>query len=392
MKRIKDILYSYADIILVGLFMFTVFSYVMFIVADDSDLPAHARIAQRMLKERRLFDNNFLLFFCANLLSFFSGTLVLIKWALVFLISASNTIKYVLVKNEFAHYYSLRQSKLASISLLFVFVIPVFYFLKAFGVFMTTNNMYFHYYVPNVWHNSTILCMMPFAIISYILSVRQFEVFDNRRNVWITLSILVGTLIKPSFFFVYAIAYPICMLFKYRLGRDYFKSLLPILVGCLCVLYEYLTIFDGTDGANVVISFKPLFTFEFWASRIDYILVSIALPILFVVLYRKDIFKDYEFWLSLIMFVVAVGIGMCCQETGDRAGHGNFEWQIIAATWFVYYYMLKTALRHKKIPNRNSTQDSLKLGRSSVFLSVYSVHVLMGVLYLMKFMITKDMA
>lgn len=181
--------------------MLLCFAYVMFGIADDSDLPAHARGAQMMLKENRLFENNFLMYLLANVLSFFSGALFPIQCAIVVLIAASNTAKYVLMKNEFCRMVNVKHAMVASAALLFVFVIPVFYFLKVFGVFLETNNMYFQYYVPNVWHNSTILCMMPFAIVTFLLSIRQFEQYDKKRNGLIILFVVLCTLIKPSFFF-----------------------------------------------------------------------------------------------------------------------------------------------------------------------------------------------
>lgn len=391
MDKVKKLIHKNIDTIAVGVFMLLCFAYVMFGIADDSDLPAHARGAQMMLKENRLFENNFLMYFMSNLLSFFSGALFPIQCAIVVLISVSNTAKYVLVRNEFCQKYGVKTAKMASAALLFVYVIPVLYFLKIFGVFLNTNNMYLQYYVPNVWHNSTILCMMPFAIVTYLLSIRQFEQYDKKRNGLIVLFVVLGTLVKPSFFFCYALAFPIIMFVRYRFGKEFFCSLLPVLIGCACVLYEFLTIYDGGDGNGVSIDVLPLFTLDFWESRILYFAVSMALPVLFVVFYYDEIHRDREFWFVLIMLVVALGVVWCCHETGLRAGHGNFGWQVISAMWFVYYYILKTILKRYKALKDNSC-NRLQLLVSKGFLVLYGIHVVMGVLYLVKYMVTKDMA
>lgn len=392
MKKLKCFIASQADVFVVGLLMLAIFLYVMFGIAYASDLPIHAQGSQSALEEHRLFESNFMVHFVSNLLSGFTGNLLLIEIALVVMIALSNTAKYVIVKKEFSRSVSTKQAMIASAALLFVFVIPVFYFLKIFGVFLTTNNMYFQYCVPNIWHNSTFLCMMPFAIVTYLLSVRQFESFDSKRNWLITLFVALGTLVKPSFFFVYAVAYPICMFVRYRSRKEFFYSLIPVVVGCLCVIYEFATIYNEEDGNEVVISVLPLFTMAFWKSRILYLAVSMALPLLFVLLYGKEVVKDMEFWFVLIMLVVALGIKWCCNETGSRAGHGNFSWQVISAMWFVYYYMLKTVL---------TGGDALREGKvfafsrnkvNRCFLALYGIHVVMGVLYLVKYMVTKDMA
>ena len=391
--RIKNLIHKNIDTIAVGVFMLLCFAYVMFGVADASDLPAHARGAQRMLKENRLFENNFLMYFIANLLSFFSGELFPIQCAIVVLISVSNTAKYVLVRDEFGQMYSVKTAKMASTALLFVYVIPVLYFLKIFGVFPNTNNMYLQYYVPNVWHNSTILCMMPFAITTYFLSVRQLKHYDSKRNGVIALFVVLGGLTKPSFFFIYGVAYPICMLARYGVkGVRY--AFYPILAGCICVAYEFLTIYDGKDGSGVIISIMPLFTRAFWEDIILYFSVSMMLPTLFVLLYRKEIIKDIEFWFVMVMLVIALGISWCCMETGDRAEHGNFGWQVIVAMWFVYYYMMKVVLREGSVHHQADEGGKIYLGvserRTAGLLVLYALHVVTGVVYLARFLITNN--
>lgn len=394
-NRINQFIRKNPDAVAVGVFMLLCFAYVMFGIADDSDLPAHARGAQMMLKENRLFENNFLMYLMANVLSFFSGAMFPIQCAIVFLIAASNTAKYVLVRNEMSRAIPFGCAKMASLALLFVFIIPVFYFLKFFGLFLSANTMYLGYYVPNVWHNSTILCMMPFAIVTYSLSVRQFACFDARRNWHIVLCVVLGALMKPSFFFIYMVAYPACMFARYRFGKEFFYSLIPIFAGCMCVMYEYLTIYDGEDGSGVVISVSPLFTLGFWRSHIMYLTASMCFPIIFVLSYWKEIRWDREFWFVMIMLVVALGIYWCCAETGERACHGNFGWQVIAGMWFVFYYMLKIILKNSSnyFGNKKKNETNWFERRKSIaFLGIYGIHVGMGLFYLFKFLITKSYA
>lgn len=392
-NRIKTFVCSHIDTIFVALFMTVVFSYIMFL--GFSDLQAHADIAMRMLREHRLFENNFLMYLMAIILTGFTGALVPTRLAIVLLIVFSNTTKYVLVRNEMSETIPLRYAKMASLALLFVFVVPVFYFLKIFGVFLNANTMYLGYYVPNVWHNSTILCMMPFAIMTFFFSVRQFDKYDGRRNGLITLFVVLATLVKPSFFFIYVVAYPICMFVKYRFNKEFFYSFIPILAGCACVVYEYLSIYDGEDGSGVVISVMPLFTLAFWKSHIEYFAASILFPVLFVLFYWKEIRHDYEFWFVLIMLVVALGIKWCCAETGERALHGNFGWQVIAAMWFVFYYMLKIIFQsYSNYKDVKKIDKTNRFGRkkSIVFLGIYGVHVVMGLVYLIKFLVTNSYA
>lgn len=398
MNKYKGFVRENADTIGVALLMLAVFAYIMFVICDNSDLIAHARIAQEMLAENTLFSNNFLMYFMANLLTLFSGELIPIAWALVLLISASNTTKYVLVKRSFYDCCGSKWAKVASFALLVVYIVPVFYFLKLFGIFMNTNTMYLGYSVPNVWHNSTVLCMMPFAIVVYQLSVEQFQNgYEGRRNKLISLFVIISTLIKPSFFFIYAIAFPLLMFSRYHLKKEFFLSLIPILCGCFCVLYEYFSIYTASsfvpinpaESSGVAIEIMPLFTLDFWQSRLPKLMVSLAFPMLFVVSYWKSIAKDMEFWFVLVMLVIALGISWCCHETGPRAAHGNFSWQVVPSMWFVFYYMLKTIMKVDIISSSDSARLSLST-RGKAFVVLFFIHVIVGVYYLSRFLITQD--
>ena len=386
--RTKDILRKNMDAVGVFAFMLCVFSYIMFVVKWESDLWAHANIAQEMLEEHRLFTTNFLMYFLVNLLTLFSGSIVPMRMALVLLISLANTAKYVIVREAFKELTSEKIAKISSAALLVVYVISLMYYLKPLGIFLSAKNMYTGYYVPNVWHNSTILCMMPFAIICYLLSVKQFEQYSDKRNKYLTLFLALSTLIKPSFFFVYVIAYPIIMLSRYGLGKEIYRSLIPLLVGGICLALEYLTIYykGGNDGSSVVIDIMQLFTLSFWKSHALYLVVSLSLPLLFLCIYARKIYTDSEFWFVLIMIVCGLGMMWCCKETGPRATHGNFNWQAIAAMWFVYYYILKTAIK--------DSEEHALLHRGgdspTIIIFAFGLHVIMGFIYLGKFIVTNN--
>lgn len=351
-EHFRNIIKKNLDAIGIFVLMVGIFAYIMFVVKWNSDLCAHTYIAQQMLEEHRLFSTNFLMYFLINLLTFFTGAKYPMRAVLVLLLAAANTAKYTIVREAFREWTSSKNAKWAAFAMLFVYIIPLMYFLKPLGIFLSADNMYWGYYVPNVWHNSTILCMMPFAIACYLLSVKQFKQYTDRRNKYISLFLVLSVLVKPSFFFVYVIAYPIIMLSQYGLSKTFSKSLLPLLAGGICLVYEYVTIYYSgvNDGSSVVIDIAQLFTLDFWQSRILYLVVSLSLPLLFLCLYGRTIVRDPEFWFVLIMLVCGLGIMWCCRETGPRATHGNFGWQTIAAMWFVYFYVLKTVANSEALP------------------------------------------
>ncbi len=385
---IKQTLRQNIDAIGVFAFMLCVFSYIMFAANMESDLPAHANIAKDMLETNSLLTANFLMYFLVNLLTLFSGHLGSMRIALVLLISLANTAKYIIVREAFKQWTSTTKAKLAAAALLVVYVIPLMYFLKPLGFFPSANNMYLGYYVPNVWHNSTILCMMPFAVACYLLSVKQFEEYSDLRNLYITILLAISVLIKPSFYFVYVIAYPIIIINRYGFVKETFRSIIPLLIGGICLTYEYMTIYyhGGNDGSGVVIDIMQLFTLNFWKSHALYLAVSILLPILFLCLYARTVYKDREFWFVLIMLICALGIYWCCQETGPRAGHGNLGWQVIATMWLTYFYILKNitvGCEGWKSQNRGGYSHR-------IILTALFLHTIMGIIYLAKFILTNS--
>lgn len=393
MKKIKAFVAANKDVLAVFVCMLVIFYVIMYYMI--SDLPLHAGIAREKLREHGLLRGNFLFYLMANFLAGFAGYLTPIKLAIVFLLALANTIKYAVVRDEFSRRYSLCQSRFFSLALLVVFIIPVLYVLDKMNClpkeggywdYMYCNLMYW-YYVPNVWHNSTVIFLMPFAIVSYFLSVRQFESFDKKRNGWITLFVVVGTLVKPSFFFIYFLAYFVMMFARYRFSKEFFLSLFPLFAGCLCVLYVYLSVFEGSDDNQVAISVMPVI--NHWKPYALFFVISMAFPVVFSLCYRKEIIKDKEFWFVLMMLIVAVGIYWCCHETGSRADHGNFWWQTVVTMWFVYYYMLKVIIKSDNPFDAENKAVNLSTmsSRGKAFVCLYGAHVVMGAVYLIKFFV-----
>ena len=379
---IKRTTFSIVDTISIFVVSLLLFLVLMFYLDESTDLTGHAKIAQWMNGSGNLFSGNFLLYFLMNLLSFFSGHLPFVEIALCFLLAAAVSFKYYIVKIYFTEHLKPYSSSIISISLVFIYILPLFYFLKYFGFFLSANNMYLGYYVPNVWHNSTVIFLFPFAILLYLLSIKQLNEYDKKRNYFIAILVILNVLIKPSFFFVFLIAYPLTVIFKVGLKDSAKYFLLPITTGLLSMLYVYLTIYSGGDGSAVTISFSNILNATFWINNGKYLLVSLFFPLLYFAFNYKSLIKDWEFLYVILLFIVSVGIFYLCREVGPRANHGNFYWQIVITTWLVFLYMAK------QLFVVNVKQTNLRL--NSLFKVLYSLHVVMGVVYIIKLLMTKD--
>lgn len=396
MKRFVDILRNNWDVIVVFACMTAIFTHIMFNFDGNSgDLIGHAKAVMRRASVGgpTIFAGNFLLYLIANVLTLFSGNRLAIWIALPLIIALCNTAKYVIVGKAFAIDVDKKAAKSLSLALLLVYVVPLAYLFHGLGEW--TQHWYMGYIVPNIWHNSTLICMMPFAIVAYLQSVRQLQDYSPRRTVYISIALILSILVKPSFFFVYATVFPFVYLVRYRLNKEFFRLMLPILCGAIIVLYEYITIgmyYPKHEGDGMIISFARIFTLPFWETRWLTWLISLFFPMLFAVLYRKEIYKDLEFYALVGMLIVALGIYMCCQETGYRAFHGNFAWQMYAVMWFVYFYILKKIVHsiQTMYPHLTHIRWSGIAWREKIMCSLYALHVASGVVYLLHYLITRN--
>jgi hypothetical protein len=181
--------------------------------------------------------------------------------------------------------------------------------------------------------------------------------------------------IKPSYFFVFAVAFPVYYLFHYGINMKliYIGLVSVLAAGALLIIYRY--VFTGTESS---VTIAPLKSWMFWSSNIPLsLLSSILFPLLFIVFY-PEILKDNKLlhygWIN---FLAAVIIYSLLAETGEREIHGNFSWQNIIAnfilfltTWVAYYPVL-------------SEKPALQL-KDKVLLLCYTAHFITGLLFLAK--------
>lgn len=370
------------DLLIVFISLFLLFIALMYWVGWQTDLPAHVQIAIDKLENKDFFSGNFLMYTLLNVFTGFSGHRNVMKIVLCVFLAFTTTWKYFISKEYLRSYMSKQKSVIISISLLVIYIVPVFYFLKIFDIFLSANNMYLGYYVPNVWHNSTIIFLFPFAVLLYLYSNKQLIEFDIKRNILISILVVLNVFIKPSFFFVFIIIYPFMLLSKYGLKRAIKYLFLPVISGFVSLFIVYSTIYNSNDGSSVAITFEKIINFEFWLNNGKYLLMSLLFPVLFFSVYYKKVLTDFEFWYLLGLIISSIGIYFMCIEVGPRATHGNFYWQIVITMWLVFFYISKMLFSNKKSDILPLKQHVLKI--------IYFLHVIMGLVYISKILITQN--
>ena len=268
----------------------------------------------------------------------------------VFVLSISVTAKYIITKQIIKEFlagktrldkYNSKYIALTAFALLFVFTIPDYYNL------FVLEQYYLGRVVPNVWHNSTVILLMPFAL---ALFWQQYKVLNNKikpKNKVLcimTMLIVINLLIKPSFFFVFAPVTFVFLWLKFGLSRNFISSTLPILTGIFVLIAQYIIIYYFQYGylseEDSHVSFST--PFRLWAEFIPawYIPVALIISFLFPLLYYLSFSKKYKDFLLLDKFAISMTllgllISIFVIEEGPRFLHANFFWQNVFCNYLL---------------------------------------------------------
>ncbi|MDD4148517.1 MAG: hypothetical protein PHE33_00655 [Bacteroidales bacterium] len=363
--------------------MFTAaFLYISYFCTADID--AHARFAILQSKGE-IFIGNFILYGLAGLLTFFSDNFRLVTVAVCFIIGSATSLKFCIAKKqidklELANNQYSYKSILLALSMLFVFIIPI-------PILFTYGFFYRGGFAPNVWHNSTIILLAPFAILLFYKSYEQLQKYTMKNNIIIIVLVIINVFIKPNFFFVFITVYSVFSLAKYKLKKEFFYSMLPLIIGLGCIIIQYILLFKTNSAvfkepSDVALSnpVQMLKLFPMYELAPISVLFSLLFPLLYVVLNLKKMKQSLLFWYTFISFIVSILFFVFFIETGPRMTHGNFYWQIVICAWLCFFTALIALLK-----------DIKELGMTSrnKFLSfLYAIHVIFGLVYLARYLIT----
>jgi hypothetical protein len=387
-------LYKHFDLLFIFIVCIGIFSYLINYV--PTDIQAHIRFIQNINDGSVAYPPNFLFYFLVNLLSGFTSKNVFLYSVAVVVLSLSSTAKYAISKiiiiqlNEFGnkHLKSLKVIFIA-IGLFFCFAIPD----PASLIFL--KKMYLGKIVPIVWHNSTTLLVFPFAILLFWKQLKVFSMSQMpslKTMIWITCLVVINILIKPSFIFCYL---PVTFLFvvsnfKTRKFRWLLVTLIPLLIGGLLILLQYYLIYALNIGSikpeesGVMLSWPfQVYTFwiPWWLIPFSFAL-SLALPIGTIILYRQVLkYKPFVYALSLTIFGLILSAFIL--ESGPRMSHGNFTWQNVVCSFLLF-------LSTVSFLTPMFLSDSPWTKKTKIVFGLFVLHILSGILYIVKILVTNQ--
>lgn len=371
--------YLRADNIILFIVLFCIYFYITLFL--NSDIPIHAKFAMNMVSQNKMIGN-FVLYGLVNVFSGFNKTIIVAEFVLCILLSFATVWRYVLAKNQIHRldngvngYW---KSVLWALSLIFIFAIPIPLLLHQ------PHNFYLGSFTPNVWHNSTTIFLFPFAILLFHLSCKQLYEFNVKNNFWIVLLVSLNIFIKPSYFFVWVYVYPLFLLYSYRFNKTFWKSMIPVAIGVALLAIEYIIIYrtQSVYKENSSVEISPFLVYKGFYNHLEelplVLFFSLLFPNLYVLFNFKTSIKDKKLLFALCSIVVAIIIFLLLSETGGRQSHGNFYWQIIICSW-LYFYVALT----KMIQNKSTVYNKYK---NNTLYIVYFLHVLAGIIYLIRFL------
>jgi hypothetical protein len=343
---------KHLDLILVFLFSIILFPFIICFVAND--IIGHIGYVKMVNLGQITYPGNFLFYFLANLISGFTSNSYLLYGAVILLLASATAAKYELTK-RMIFWFSGKEPNAKNIKLvqfisfmcILSFPIPDLYNL---GVM----HSFFHGRIAhNVWHNSTIIFLFPFALLLFWKQTKLLMKKGNptsRDILHLTILVLLNAFIKPSFILVFIPATFLFLVWKY-LPTDmgnFIKQCIPLFVGLIALVWLHFLIYTLQTGrsaygpSSIAISgFFEVLRGYMPGWYIPVLLVmSFAFPILAAVLDGKSLSKNKAFIFALILTILGLVIFALVVEEGPRKYHGNLGQQNIICA----YLLLVTAM------------------------------------------------
>jgi hypothetical protein len=353
----------------------------------NSDLPHHARFVAECITSG-IFPLDFLYYGSVAVLSGFSTDLTVQLWATIVILSAAVAAKFLVTTTCLGRW--LRVDAFGQPREFDILSLPALGLVLLFCLPLPGMNWYLGQFPPNVWHNSTTIALMPFAVLLFYHSARFLETGEARRLVPTTVYMILGFLTKPSLFFVFAVVFPIFSLLRMGIGKRFAKSCIPVAIGGVMLIAYAIPIFLSPEYSRASQDWRPsleLGWLDVWrlhSSNIPLsILNSLLLPLLFLACYPRQFLADLKVRYSLSMLTAGLLLFAVVQETGPWGMSGNLSWQNIVCNYLLHCAIMVVFLRLKRAEPDFRPRDFVLLG-------VFLTEALLGVLYLVKIVLTQD--
>jgi hypothetical protein len=376
--------------ILIIIFSFLLFNFIY--KYTPSDIPYHASFISKAINGEIPIPANFLYYLFVYVFAGFEAKYFAFSSA--FILSLATAFKFYLTRIFLCNFLKGNTSfgknkrvwiNIIATSMLFAFALP--------SLTLYSWCLYIGNYPANVWHNSTIIFLMPFALLLFWQSYKLLVEFDRRRSWLVFVLVLLNVLIKPSFIFVILPVFSIVALFKDGLKAIFWRKMLPIFAGACFVVIEYIFIYQLNpikDESSVAI--HPFYVVFHSISKhpiISFIglIVSLISSYFFPLIlsyFDKSFSKDNMVRYAVALLAVGHLIYWLFIETGQRMTDGNFWWQILPCTYIIFTLALAYGIKY--IFNEENKK------KVKLIIIAYGMHIIAGLIYLVRIFLFKSIA
>lgn len=358
----------------------------------DTDIPTHIQQVVKINSKENTYPSNFGFYITINLLTFISSNLKYLNIVTILVLSCAVFLKFQITL-EFLRRYIKKSVNENGLILIAVFLLFCFAIIDPFTILLTGElKMYVGKIVSNVWHNSTIIAVMPFSIALFWMQIRVFEngYFTSIfQTVLMCVLILLNVIIKPAFLIVYIPITFIFLLMNLKTTNLLTKNTVllfsPLLLATFLILGQsYLIYYLGLgsiSNESSAVSFS--YPFEIMGLSLPkwYIPISLFFSLLFPlisILFYKEILNFIPFKYAIYLTLFGFLFGAFFKETGPRMLHGNLMWQNIICCYLLF--MTSVAFLMKKTENFKTMTR-----KNKILWSVFLMHCFSGIIYIVKF-------
>jgi len=330
--------------LIVIILLISIYNFVTYVISTD--IAIHAQFIKSYADGHIPFQVNFLYYFTVYSISFFSSDLTIILFVSIYVLALITFYKYYIVKKiilseiEIFNQSQFITSSLAAFLLVFCFSLP--------SILILDNIYYLSNFPANIWHNSTVIFVMPFVVLLFWNSIKQISDYKYSRTFIIVFLIAINIVIKPSFIFVYIIAYPLLIFLKYKFTRSFWINLIPVIVAIVFVIIQFYFIFisstNNTNESSVKIDlFNVLYHwtrsthwYQILFITLSTILSSYLFPIVLLIR-NKNLLKQDMVLFAVLCSTISILIFYVLSETGSREFDGNFIWQTFICSFLMFF-------------------------------------------------------
>jgi hypothetical protein len=225
--------------------------------------------------------------------------------------------------------------------------------LLPFAFSLPTNNVFLGQEPPNVFHSSTTIFLMPFALLLFYFSAQYLR---TGAASWLYASgglAVLNVLAKPSFVLAVIVVLPIAAAVRFRGSREMWRAWGLVAFMAVLLVGQYLYIYDTDSGdklqqaAGLIstvpshVRIDPFHVWSHYSSNIPLsFLASFAFPLVALAVYGRRLLEYDLVRYAFALLAVSLAIFIVFTETGSREFDGNFGWQVIVSSYVAFLVTL----------------------------------------------------